>query len=136
MAHTYTVLTLQLAQALGLYAIAAGIGIVGAPDRLRAIIGEMEASPGLSYAFAVAAFAIGTAILIPHHLLADPLATVVTIIALLAAIEGLLLLAVPRLLIVIARPFVVQARLCGIIAIVFGLLLFLAGFTGRADALP
>jgi hypothetical protein len=136
MAHTYTVLTLQLAQALGLYAIAAGIGILAAPGRFRAILGEMQASPGLSYAFGVAAFAIGTAILIPHHLLADPLATVVTIIAALAAIEGLLLLAVPQILIAIGRPFVMQARLWGVVALVAGLLLFLAGFTGRADALP
>jgi uncharacterized protein YjeT (DUF2065 family) len=136
MAHTLTVLTLWLAQALGLYATAAGIGIVTAPQRFRAIVGEMEASPGLSYAFGVAAFAIGTAILIPHHLLADPLAAVVTIIAACAAIEGLVLLAAPQILLAIARPFVAHARLWGLIAILLGLLLFLAGVTGRADALP
>jgi uncharacterized protein YjeT (DUF2065 family) len=136
MAHTLTVLTLQLAQALGLYAMAAGIGILTAPDRFRAVIGEMEASPGLTYAFGVAAFAIGTAILIPHHLLADPLAAIVTVIAALAAIEGLVLLAAPQMLIAIGRPLVIHARLWGIVALVIGLLLFLAGFTGRADALP
>lgn len=136
MAHTLTVLTLQLAQALGLYAMAAGIGILAAPDRFRAILGEMEASPGLCYAFGLAAFAIGTAILIPHHLLADPLAAVVTIIAACAAIEGLLLLAAPQILIAIGRPFLAAVRLWGIVAILLGLLLFLAGFTGRADALP
>lgn len=136
MAHTLTVLTLQLAQALGLYALAAGIGIVSAPDRFRAVLGAMADSPGLSWAFGVAAFAIGTAILIPHHLLADPLAAVVTIIAAIAAIEGLLLLAAPRLLIAIAQPFARHAPLCGIVAILVGALLFLAGLTGRADALP
>jgi uncharacterized protein YjeT (DUF2065 family) len=130
------VLTLQLAQALGLYAMAAGIGILTAPDRFRAVIGEMEASPGLTYAFGVAAFAIGTAILIPHHLLADPLAALVTVLAACAAIEGLLLLAAPQILIAVARPFVAQPRLWGIVALVLGLVLFFLGFTGRADALP
>jgi uncharacterized protein YjeT (DUF2065 family) len=136
MAHTLTVLTLWLAQALGLYAMAAGIGIVTAPQRLRAIVDDMERLPGLTYAFGIAAFAIGTAILIPHHILADPLAAVVTIIAAIAAIEGLILLAAPQILIRLARPFALHAPLWGLIAIVLGLILFLLGFTGRADALP
>jgi uncharacterized protein YjeT (DUF2065 family) len=136
MAHTITVLTLQLAQALGLYAIAAGIGIVTAPARFAAIVEDMARVPGLTYAFGVAAFAIGVAILIPHHVLYDPLSVVVTLIAAFAALEGLLLLAAPQVLLAIARPIVANARPWGIASIVLGLILFLCGFTGRADALP
>src|SRR6202012_2175465 len=131
-----TVLTLQLAQALGLYALAAGIGIVSAPARFAAIVDDMERVPGLTYAFGLAAFAIGVAILIPHHILYDPLSVVVTLIAAFAAIEGLVLLAAPQAMIAIARPFVANVRLWGIVSIVLGLVLFLCGFTGRADALP
>jgi hypothetical protein len=136
MVHTLTVLTLQLARAIGLYMLAAGIGIQSAPDRFRAIFDDLERVPGLTYAFGVAAFAIGTAILIPHHILYDPLSIVVTLIAVLAAIEGLLLLAAPQVMIAIGRPFMVSIRLWGIVSIVLGLVLFLAGLTGRADALP
>jgi hypothetical protein len=134
--HTLTVLTLQLAEAIGLYWLAAGVGLLVAPQKLGAIVEDFERSPGLVYAIGIAAFAIGTAILIPHHVLYDPLSVVVTAIAALLAVEGLVLIAFPQALLSFARLFVASARLWAIVAIVVGLLLFLAGFTGRADALP
>lgn len=136
MAHTLTVLTLQLAEAIGLYWLAAGVGLLVAPGRLGAIVGDFERSPGLVTAIGIAAFAIGTAILIPHHVLYDPLSVIVTVIAALLAVEGLVLIAFPQALLAFARLFVSGARLWAIVSIVVGLLLFLAGFTGRADALP
>jgi hypothetical protein len=136
MAHTLTVLTLELAQAIGLYILFAGLGLLVAPGKMAAIVADMEASPGLTYAFGIAAFAIGVAILIPHHVLYDWLSVVVTVIAVIAAVEGLLLLAVPKILFAVARGFLAAERLWAIVAIVAGLILFLAGFTGRADALP
>jgi len=135
MASTLTVLTLQLAQAIGLYALAAGILLVTRPDRLGAILDDMERSAGLTYAFGLAAFAIGIAILIPHHVTGDPLGLVVTLGAVGAIAEGLLLIAVPSAFFVIARPFVPAARLWGVAAVVIGIVLFLAGLTGRADAI-
>jgi uncharacterized protein YjeT (DUF2065 family) len=116
--------------------LAVGIGIQSAPDRFRAIFDDLERVPGLSYLFGITAFAIGTAILIPHHILYDPLSIVVTVIAVLAAIEGLLLLAAPQVMFAIGRPFMASIRLWGIVSMVLGLVLFLCGFTGRADALP
>lgn len=136
MAYTVTVLTLRLAEAIGLYCFAAGIGILIGPDRWRAIVEDMERLPALAYVSGAAAFAIGAAILIPHHILADPLAAIVTIIAVLILIEGLALLAVPQAFLALARPFLAAPRLWGIAAIVIGALLFLAGLTGRADAVP
>jgi hypothetical protein len=134
--HTLTVLTLRLAEAIGLYWIAAGIGLLIQPQKLRAIVDDFEHSPGLVYVAGIAAFAIGTAILIPHHVLYDPPSVIVTILAALLALEGLVLIAFPDTVLAFARLFVASARLWAVIAIVLGLLLLLAGFTGRADALP
>lgn len=136
MAHTFTVLTLWLAQAIGLYALVAGIGLLLVPGRMAAIVADMEAHPGLVYLFGMAAFAIGVAILLPHHMMTDWLAILVTLGAVGAVVEGLMLIAAPGLFFAIARPFLAAERLWAIVSIVIGLILFLAGFTGRADALP
>jgi len=135
MVHTLTVLTLDLATAIGLYWIAAGIGLLVAPQRMRAMVDDLRA-PSLSYALGLGLFAIGTAILIPHHVLHDPLGVIVTVIAALLALEGLVLIAFPQALIRIAEPFLGHARLWAIVSLVLGVLMLLAGLTGRADALP
>ena len=136
MAHTLTVLTLWLAQAIGLYLIASGVLLLTQPERLAALVGEIEASPLLAFLSGFAAFVVGIAILIPHHVTYDGLALVVTLIAVLACIEGLVLIAAPRLILRVARASVAAPRLWGAVSLVFGLVLFLTGLTGRADALP
>jgi uncharacterized protein YjeT (DUF2065 family) len=136
MIHTLTVLTLDLATAIGLYWIAAGIGLFAAPERMRAMVEDLDRSPGLVYAIGLGVFAIGTAILIPHHVLYDPLSVIVTVLAAVVALEGLVLIAAPGLLIGLARPFLAHARLWAIVSLVLGVLMLLAGLTGRADALP
>ena len=136
MVHTLTVLTLDLATAIGLYWIAAGIGLLLAPERMRAMVDDLVRVPGLTYALGLGVFAIGTAILIPHHVLYDPLSVIVTVLAALFALEGLLLIAVPGLLVRVAQPFLAHARLWAIVSLVLGALMLLAGLTGRADALP
>jgi hypothetical protein len=136
MAHTLTVLTLWLAQAIGLYMIASGILLLTRPERLAALVGELEASPLLAFLSGFAAFAVGVAILIPHHVTYDGLALVVTALAVVACIEGLVLIAAPPLVLAIARASVAAPRLWGAVSLAGGLILFLAGLTGRADALP
>ena len=136
MVHTLTVLTLRLAEAIGLYWLAAGVGLLLAPNRLRALIDDMERSPALVFLMGLVAFAIGTAMLMAHHVLYDPLSVIVTVVAAIAAIEGLALIAFPQPLLALARPFAASAPLWGMVSIVLGFLLFLAGFTGRADVLP
>jgi uncharacterized protein YjeT (DUF2065 family) len=136
MIHTLTVLTLQLAKAIGLYWLAAGIGLLVAPQRLAAMVEDIERSPGLTWMIGLGTFAIGVAILIPHHVLYDPLSVIVTVLALVFAIEGLVLLAFPQILFGLARPFVASARLWAIVSIVLGAVMLIAGLTGRADALP
>jgi uncharacterized protein YjeT (DUF2065 family) len=136
MVHTLSVLTLDLATAIGLYWIAAGIGLLAAPERMRAMVEDLDRLPGLTYGLGLGVFAIGTAILIPHHVLYDPLSVIVTVLAAILAAEGLALIAAPHLLIGIARPFLAHARLWAVISLVLGLAMLLAGLTGRADALP
>ena len=136
MVHTLTVLTLDLATAIGLYWIAAGIGLWLAPERMRAMVDDLVRVPGLTYGLGLGVFAIGAAILIPHHVLYDPLSVLVTMLAALFALEGLALIAVPHILVRIAQPFLNGARLWAIVSLVLGVLMLLAGLTGRADALP
>ena len=136
MIHTLTVLTLQLAKAIGLYWLAAGIGLLVAPQRLGAMVEDIERSPGLTWSIGLGTFAIGVAILIPHHVLYDPLSVIVTLLALVFAIDGLVLLAFPQILFGLARPFVASARPWAIVSIVLGAAMLIAGLTGRADALP
>jgi len=136
MVHTLTVLTLDLATAIGLYWIAAGIGLLLAPGRMRAMVEDLVRVPGLTYGIGLGVFAIGTAILIPHHVLYDPLSMIVTILAAVLALEGLVLIAAPQALVRIAQPFLAHARLWAILSLILGVLMLLAGLTGRADALP
>jgi hypothetical protein len=135
-AHTLTVSTLWLAMALGAFALAAGIGAVVEPGRMPAIVAEMEDRPGLTFALGTLAFLAGTVILFAHHILYDPLSCVVTGIAVCAVAEGLALIAAPRIVFAMTRPSLLAGRPWTIFMIVLGLILFLAGLTGRADALP
>lgn len=133
---TSIVLTLHLATAIGLYAMAACLGILFAPERMNALMTDMERSPGMIYAFGVIAFAIGATIVMVHDIWTDPLAIIVTLIGWWVSIEGLLLLALPDVMLAIARIFQSSMRLwCGI-GLVLGLLLFLAGQFGRATIIP
>ena len=100
------------------------------------MVEDIEHSPGLTYAIGLGVFAIGVAILIPHHILYDPLSIIVTLIAALSVVEGLLLLAFPDVIMPAAHAFARATRPWAIVALVAGTLLFLAGLTGRADALP
>lgn len=136
MAHTITVLTLQLAQAIGLYLFAVGLGIALYPARWAGFVEELERSPLLTLIGGAAAFWVGAAILIVHHHTLDTLALVVTLFGLVAAVKGLLILAFPVPLFAFYRPFQRHMRIIGIVALVGGAVLFLCGFTGRADAFP
>lgn len=130
--ETARMLTLHLAEAFGLYLVAIGAGALIAPERWRAIGGEMERSPGLAIVTGVFTFVIGVAILGIHHSLADPLAIFITVAGAIAAAEGLLLLAVPHLLIALSRPFFEHPRAWAVVAVLLGLFLLVAGFTGHA----
>lgn len=133
--HTISILTLRLAEAIGLYMIVVGIGGLIAPSRWRAMMDDLERSPGLVMALGFPVFAVGAALVLIHSIWTDPLAIIVSLIGYAALIEGALLLAVPAPLISIGRRAVQFTRTWAVISILLGILLFLAGLTGRVTVI-
>jgi uncharacterized protein YjeT (DUF2065 family) len=131
---TSSPLTLQLAQALGLYLIVMGLGAFASPQRWKSIIDEMERSPALVMIAGVLAFAIGAALALSHTILTDPAAIAVTVIGWAALIKGALLIAVPRPLLRIGRASLRLIRFWSIAMILIGLALGIAGLTGTTGS--
>jgi len=129
---TISVLTLRLAEAIGIYLAAVGVGGLIRRDRWQGIIAEFERSPALTFVTGGIVFAIGAAIFGVHHTLHDPLAAIVTIFAAAILIKGLLLVAIPDALFGLVRPLAGLIRVWPIIALLIGVVLFALGYTGRA----
>ena len=126
-------LTLHLLVLIGLYELAAGIaGFTGRID-WRAMMDEFERSPSLSFVTGFMVFVIGGVMIMSHHHWTDLLADIVSLIAWIALIEGLLIMIAARPLLVFFRPVVVSQRAISIFAALFGVILILLGLTGRAD---
>jgi hypothetical protein len=129
--ETASPLTLHLMGAIGLYMVAIGGGALLAPERWRKIGAEMETSAGLTTVMGVATFAIGVALLGVHHGYDDPLQIVVTAIGAIAALEGLLILAVPGVMLAIGAPFLARPRPWAIVTTALGLAFIIVGLIGR-----
>jgi len=129
---TLSVLTLYLAEALGLYLILIGLSALAAPQRWKAIMDDLATSPGLQIALGLSVLAIGIALAIAHSRLTDPLAIIVSAIGWLALLEGALLIAVPGPLLRIGHWSLGFTRIWAIVALILGIALALAGLTGTA----
>ncbi|QPI72772.1 DUF2065 family protein [Sphingobium sp. Cam5-1] len=129
---TISILTLRLSEAIGLYMIIVGIGGLMAPSRWRAMMDDLERSPGLVIALGFPVFAVGAALVLIHSIWTDPLAVIVSLIGYAALIEGALLLATPAPLLKAGRWLLNFTRIWAAVSILLGILLFLAGLTGRA----
>lgn len=125
--HTATPLTLHLLGAIGLYMVAIGASALIDPGRWRGLGAEMENSAGLTTLMGLVTFAVGVALLGVHHGLADPLQIIVSAIGAIAALEGLLILAVPRAMIAFGAPFLARPRAWAVVTVVLGLAFILAG---------
>jgi hypothetical protein len=125
--HTASPLTLHLLGAIGLYMVAIGAAALIDPGRWRGLGEEMERSAGLTILMGLVTFAIGVALLGVHHGLADPLQILVSAIGAIAALEGLLILAVPRAMIAAGAPFLARPRGWAIVTVALGLAFILAG---------
>src|SRR5579862_1150628 len=117
---TISVLTLRLAQAIGLYLAAVGIGGLIRRDRWSTIIADFERYPALTFVTGSVAFAIGAAIFGVHHTLHDPLAAIVTVFSAAILIKGLLLVAIPDALFGLARSLAGFIRIWPVIALIIG----------------
>ena len=126
-------LTLHLLVLIGVYELAAGIaGLTGRIDWLK-IIDEFERSPALTFVTGFAAFAVGAAINLGHHHWTDLPAIIVSAIGWIAIIEGVMLMVCPKPLLRFSRGIVRNQKLISILAAGIGLVLIVAGLTGRAD---
>ena len=130
--ETASPLTLHLMGAIGLYMVAIGGGALIAPERWAKMIDEMEGGAALTTLMGLVTFAIGVALLGVHHERGDPLQILVTAIGAIAALEGLLILAVPRVMMAIGKPFLARSRLWAIFTAILGIVFIIVGLTGRA----
>lgn len=127
-----SVLTLRLAEAIGLYLIVIGISGLAGPQRWRAVMDDLERLPGLVMALGFPVFLVGAALILIHSIWRDPLSILVSLIGYVALAEGALLLAVPAPLLKLGRWSLRYIRGWAIASILLGLLFFYAGLTGRA----
>ncbi|MBO9581529.1 MAG: DUF2065 domain-containing protein [Sphingobium sp.] len=131
----FMLLTLHLAVALGVYIVVASLAMLLAPaDRIDRLYEEMRDSPGLMLAFGVFAFAIGAVWLMVHREWITPLGIVISVVGWIFAVEGVLMLVAPAVMVRLFAVFRPILRPACMVAIVIGALLVLAGLTGRADA--
>lgn len=132
---TFSILTLQLAKAYGLFIIAAGLCGLFAPDRWRLVIEDFRSSPALTYLSAALVLGLGIALVMAHNLWTDPLAVLVSMFGWISLIEGALLMAVPDAFLRLAGATVSthgRTRAWAVLALVFGVALLAAGLLGRA----
>jgi len=133
----YLPLTLHLAVALGAYAFAGSLGMMLMPrERTDRLFEEIGQSPGLMFAYGVIALAIGSVWIMAHRDWISPLGIVISAAGWWIALEGVVMLAFPAAVARFAAMLRPQIRLWLVLGLVLGLLLIVAGLTGRADALP
>lgn len=126
-------LTLNLLILIGLYELA--VGLAGLTRRIDwvPILDEFDRSPAMSFMAGFAAFAVGAAIHLSHHHWTDLPAIIVTGLAWIALVEGLLIMIMPALLLEFSRRIASYQRTVSVAATLFGATLILLGVTGRVD---
>ncbi len=133
---TFSVLTLQLAKAFGLYLLVTGLSGLTAPARWKAVMEDYQRSPGLSYLTAVIVLGAGLVLVMVHSLWTDPLAIIVSLFGWIALIEGVALMAASEGLLKLGAATVAtpgRTRAWAIIAVILGAGLLIAGSLGRAE---
>ena len=133
---TFSVLTLQLAKAFGVYVLVTGLSGLAAPARWKAVMEDFQRSPGLVYLTAVIVLGVGLVLVLAHSLWTDPLAIIVSLFGWIALIEGVALKAASEGLLALGAATVAtpgRTRACAIMAVILGAALLAAGLFGRAD---
>ncbi len=119
-----------LAVFIGLYMVAAGIGLLTGRNSYVTMIEELRENTALGFLTGAFVFALGAAMVAVHNLWTGPLEIVVSLIGWAALIKGALLLAMrrPFLDLVHVVPFTAATAVpYGIAVIVLGAVLLCAG---------
>ena len=119
-----------LAVFIGLYMVAAGIGLLTDRNGYATLIDDLRENAALGYVTGVFVFALGAAMVAVHNLWTGSLAIVVSLFGWGTLVEGVLLLAIRRPSLSLAKiiPFTPATMVpYGIAAIVFGAVLLYAG---------
>jgi len=122
-------LTEKLALAFGIYMIAGGIAIATRPTMAKVVIGEFRDSPALTYLAGAFVFIFGAGLLMVHHDWSGLLPGFITLVAIVAVIEGLILIAAPNVLLSFAEmlaPNTIASHMFGFFTLCLGLALTIA----------
>lgn len=115
---------------LGIYWIATGIGMLMTPNRIIAMVDELEQSPALAFMGGAFMLFAGGGVLSVQHSFSDLTEALATLFAAVAMLEGLLLVAWPKPLWALAhwmmpdedhlKGFGLVTSVLGLVAIVMG----------------
>jgi len=127
-------ITQILAVSLGLYMVAAGIGLLTEENSYATMIEELRKNTALGFLTGAFVLALGAAMVAVHNVWTGPLAIVVSVIAWWTLVKGVLLLAIRRpflRLVNFAPSEGSYAMPFGILVIVLGVVLLYAGWTSN-----
>ena len=123
-------LTQVLATFIGLYMVAAGIGLLTDRDRYATFIDDLREYTALGFVTSLFVFVLGAMIVALHNLWTDPLTIFVSLYGWGALIEGIIMLAFrrPFLRLVGVVPLTAKTMVpFGVIAILLGVVLLFGG---------
>ncbi len=126
-------LTLKIAIAFGVYMLVGGATGFHARNRWYAMLDSYEGAPGLAFVTGAFVFVLGSAIIISHNIWTDILSGFISLVGWAAAIEGLVLIAAPVMLIKFCKSIMHPALISGFAActVAGGGALVYTGLTGQ-----
>jgi hypothetical protein len=123
--------TQLLATFVGLYLMAAGIGLLRERDSYSKMLNEFRDNTALGFVTGAFVFALGAAMVSVHNLWTGPLAIIVSMIAWWTIIKGFCLLAIRNQFLRLADAIAMEnSALLGTLIIVLGTALLAAGLVG------
>ena len=122
-----------LAAFIGLYFVAAGIGLLSERDTLRELMDELFTRPVLGFLAGLIAFSIGCAIVGVHNNWSSALASFVSLVGWISLAEGVLMLACRSWFLGLFTGWNLSPRTIvafGVVTIAIGILLLIAAIAG------
>jgi hypothetical protein len=123
--------TQLLAVFVGLYLVAAGIGLLSERDSYSKMLAEFQDNTALGFITGAFVLALGAAMVAIHNFWTSPLAILVSVIAWWTLLKGVFLLAIRQRFLALANVVSFKnSVLFGAVVITFGAALLMAGLVG------